>query len=74
MARRNPLEAAIDHVSADFKQRLISAKKANAVPLGSEIVTPREFRSRFAGMSEMERKQVLDENGQEEVLRQLRGK
>jgi len=48
-------------------------KSSNAVPLGEEEVTPREFKARFANMSETERKRVLDENGQAEVLRQLKG-
>lgn len=74
MTRRNPLEKALDHITDDFKRRLISAKSSNVVPLGEEEVTPREFRSRFANMSELDRKKVLDENGQAEVLRQLRGK
>lgn len=74
MARRNPLEKALDHVTDDFKRRLISVKSSNIVPLGQEEVTPREFRARFASMSESDRKKVLEENGQEEVLRQLRGK
>ena len=74
MPKRNPLEKALDHVTDDFRRRLSSAKSSNVVPLGSEEVTPREFRSRFANMSEVDRKKVLDENGQAEVLRQLRGK
>lgn len=74
MARRNPLEKALDHVTDDFRKRLTSAKSTNAVPLGKEEITPREFRSRFAQMSEMERQRVLDENGQAEVIRQLRRK
>jgi len=74
MARRNPLEKALDHVTDDFKRRLASVKSSNVVPLGREEVTPREFRSRFASMSENDRKKVLEENGQAEVLRQLRGK
>ena len=57
----------------DFRRRLISVKSSNAVPLGEEEVSPSEFRSRFAKMSEFDRKRVLDENGQSEVLRQLRG-
>jgi hypothetical protein len=73
MARRNPLEKALDHVTDDFRRRLISVKSSNAVPLGEEEVTPREFKARFANMSETERKRVLDENGQAEVLRQLKG-
>jgi len=74
MARRNPLEKALDHVTDDYRRRLSSVKSSNVVPLGQEEVTPREFRSRFASMSELDRKKVLDENGQAEVLRQLRGK
>lgn len=73
MARRNPLEKALDHVTDDFRRRLTSVKSSRAVPLGEEEVTPREFRSRFAAMSEHDRKRVLNENGQAEVLRQLRG-
>jgi hypothetical protein len=73
MARRNPLEKALDHITDDFRRRLISVKSSNAVPLGEEEVTPREFKARFANMSETERKRVLDENGQAEVLRQLKG-
>ena len=73
MARRNPLEKALDHVTDDFRRRLISVKSSNAVPLGEEEVTPREFKARFANMSETERKRVLVENGQAEVLRQLKG-
>ena len=73
MARRNPLEKALDHVTDDFRRRLISVKSSNAVPLGEEEVSPSEFRSRFAKMSEFDRKRVLEENGQAEVLRQLRG-
>ena len=73
MARRNPLEKALDHVTDDFRRRLISVKSSNAVPLGEEEVTPREFKARFANMSETDRKRVLDENGQAEVLRQLKG-
>ena len=73
MARRNPLEKALDHVTDDFRRRLTSVKSSNAVPLGEEEVTPREFRSRFAKMSETDRKRVLAENGQAEVLRQLKG-
>jgi len=73
MARRNPLEKALDHITDDFKKRLSSAKSTNTVTLGKEEVTPREFRSRFADMSEKQRQQVLDESGQEEVLKQLRG-
>ena len=74
MARRNPLEKALDHVTDDFKRRLTSVKSSNVVPLGQEEVTPSEFRARFANMSKIDRKKVLDENGQAEVLRQLRGK
>ena len=73
MARRNPLEKALDHITDDFRRRLISIKSSNAVPLGEEEVSPREFRSRFAKMSEFDRKRVLAENGQAEVLRQLKG-
>lgn len=73
MARRNPLEKALDHVTDDFRRRLISVKSSNAVPLGEEEVSPREFKSRFANMSETDRQRVLDENGQAEVLRQLKG-
>jgi len=73
MARRNPLEKALDHVADDFKRRLASVKSSNIVPLGQEEVTPREFRARFANMSEMDRQKVLAENGQAEVLSQLRG-
>ncbi len=74
MARRNPLEKALDHVTDDFRRRLISVKSSNAVPLGQEEVSPREFRSRFAKMSESDRKKVRAENGQAEILRQLKGK
>jgi len=73
MARRNPLEKALDHVTDDFRRRLDSAKSSRAVPLGEEEVTPKEFRTRFAQMSEFDRKRVLAENGQAEILRQLRG-
>lgn len=74
MARKNPLEKSLDHVTDDFKRRLISAKATNAVPLGEEEVSPSEFKSRFANMSEFDRKRVLAEKGQAEVLRQLRSK
>jgi hypothetical protein len=73
MARRNPLEKALDHVTDDFRRRLTSVKSSNAVPLGEEEVTPREFRSRFAKMSETDRKKVLDMHGQAEIIRQLKG-
>jgi hypothetical protein len=49
MARRNPLEKALDHVTDDFRRRLISVKSSNAVPLGEEEVTPREFKARLTG-------------------------
>ena len=73
MARRNPLEKALDHVTDDFRRRLTSVKSSNAVPLGEEEVTPREFRSRFPTMSETDRKKVLDMHGQAEIIRQLKG-
>ena len=73
MGRKNPLEKALDHITDDYQQRLKSAKASNAVPLGVEEVTPREFRSRFAGMTEFERKQTLDTLGAEAVLKNLRG-
>ena len=73
MPKRNPLEKALDHVTDDFKRRLQSVQANKAVPLGEEEVTPREFRARFAKMSEFDRKKVLDENGQAEILRQLKG-
>ena len=74
MARRNPLEKALDHVTDDFERRLKSARGTNAVPLGQEELTPREFRSRFPNMSEFARQQLLDRDGQAEVLRRLRGR
>ncbi len=74
MPRVNPLEKALDHIEDDFKRRLTSAKSSNVVPLGMQELTPREFRAKFPTMSEVDRKKVLDENGQAEVLRQLRGK
>ena len=73
MARRNPLEGISDRISDRFKRNLKSIENSKAVPFGEEEVSPREFRSRFAKMSESDRKRVLDENGQAEVLRQLKG-
>jgi nitrate/TMAO reductase-like tetraheme cytochrome c subunit len=73
MARRNPLEKVPDRIIEHFKRNLESIKNFKAVPFGEEEVTPREFRSRFANMSESDRKQVLDKNGQAEILRQLKG-
>ena len=73
MARRNPLEKISDRISDRFKRNLKSIETSKAVPFGEEEVTPREFRSRFSKMSESDRKRVLDENGQAEVLRQLKG-
>ena len=73
MARRNPLEKALDHITDDFRRRLKSTKGSNAVPLGEEQVTLSEFRSRFSNMTEVERKAVLEKNGQAEVLKLLRG-
>ena len=74
MARRNPLEGISDRVSSRFKKNLEAITKSKVVPFGEEEVTPAEFRSRFPKMSESQRRQVLEKNGQEEVLRQLRGK
>ena len=74
MARRNPLEKVNDRIADRFKKSLKAAETSKAVPFGEEEVTPREFRSRFASMSEIERKQVLDKNGQVEILRQLKDK
>lgn len=73
MARRNPLEKVADRVSDRFKKNLKAIEASKIVPFGEEEVTPREFRSRFAKMSESDRKRVLEENGQAEVLRQLKG-
>ena len=73
MARRNPLEKALDHVTDDFERRLKSARGTNAVPLGQEELTPREFRARFPNMSEFERRQMLDTQGQAAVVKLLRG-
>jgi len=74
MARRNPLQKLPDRVADRFKRNLKSIETSKVVPFGEEEVTPREFRTRFPTMSESELKKVLDENGQAEVLRQLRGK
>ena len=74
MARRNPLQKLPDRIADRYKKNLKSIETSKAVPFGEEEVTPREFRSRFAKMSEFDRKKVLDENGQAEILRQLRGK
>ena len=74
MARRNPLQKLPDRIADRFKRNLKSIETSKAVPFGEEEVTPSEFRSRFAEMSEFDRKRVLDEKGQAEVLRQLRGK
>lgn len=73
MARRNPLEGIGDRIAGRFQKNLDAITASKAVPFGEEEVTPREFRSRFATMSKVERQRVLDENGQEEVLKQLRG-
>lgn len=74
MAKENPLEKALKHVEDDYKRRLLSAKSSNIVPLGFQEVTPSEFRAKFPKMSTFDRQKVLDENGQAEILRQLRGK
>lgn len=73
MARRNPREGISDRVADRYKKNLKSIETSKAVPFGEEEVSPREFRARFAKMSEFDRKKVLDENGQAEVLRQLKG-
>ena len=74
MARRNPLQGLPDRIADRFKRNLKSIETSKTVPFGEEEVTPSEFRSKFAEMSEFDRKRVLDEKGQAEVLRQLRGK
>ena len=71
MAKRNPLEN--NRISERFKASLERARNSTIVPFGEEEVSPAEFRSRFANMSEFERKQVLNRNGQAEIIRQLRG-
>ena len=74
MARRNPLQGLPDRIADRFKRNLKSIETSKAVPFGEEEVSPSSCRSRFAEMSEFDRKRVLDEKGQAEVLRQLRGK
>lgn len=71
MAKRNPLDKVFDNITNDFRRRLTTAKTSKVVPLGQEQVTPAQFRTRFSTMTEVERKKVLDENGQAEVLKML---
>ena len=73
MARRNPLEKVNDRIVERYKRNIESTKNFKAVPFGEEEVSPKEFRSKFAEMSEANRQRVLDANGQAEILRQLKG-
>lgn len=76
MARRNPLEKALDHVTDDFRRRLLSVKSSNpkAVPLGEQEVSPREFREAYPEMSRADIQKVLDKHGQAAFLEQLKGR
>ena len=74
MVKRNPMGKVPDRIADHYKKNLEAAKTSGIVPFGKEQVTPKEFRARFATMSPAQRQQILDQHGQEEVLRQFRGR
>ncbi len=74
MARRNPRQGLPDRVATRYKRNLKSIEISKAVPFGEQEVTPSEFRAQFPTMSKAAIQKTLDENGQAEVLKQLRGK
>lgn len=74
MGRKNPMDKVLDRVVEDFKARLKKAKKAAAVPFGQEELRPRDARARWERMTPLQKQKHLQEVGQEEILRMLRGR
>lgn len=60
-------------ILATFRGELKKGKEANPVPFGKERLTTKEARNKFVNMDESERKQFIEQHGQQEVLRMLRG-
>jgi hypothetical protein len=73
MAERNPHDKWGSKINVQFREMMHKAKKANAVPIGEERLSTSEARKRFVEMSDPERKRFIEQKGEEEVLRMLRG-
>ena len=68
MAKQNWMDEARQTVVNEYQEIKRRSMKSRAVPLGEEVLSARDARTRFKNMSPAEKQRIIQERGVDSVL------